>query len=94
MGFVIQTILMDMELGKLKGLLPYTVINFSLAKENFSEIEYKTWVIKENQWGGIIAMPFKKADSFCHIIAKCIPVKAEVSNDRVPFDAYFEVMQW
>jgi hypothetical protein len=50
-GFVVQTMMMDMEFKKLVDLLPNVTINTTAAREHVGEIERKIRVIKESARG-------------------------------------------
>ena len=46
-GFIVQTMLMDMEFKKLRDKLPNVILNTTAAQEHVGEIERKIQVVKE-----------------------------------------------
>ena len=59
-GFVIQTILMDMEFNKVAPELPDVIINTSTAPEHVAEVERSIRVVKERFRVCMSVMPFKR----------------------------------
>ncbi len=59
-GFVIHTVLMDMEFEKLRTMMPHMVLNTMAAREHVGEVEQKTRVIKERTRGMFNTLPYKK----------------------------------
>lgn len=57
-GFIIITILMDMEFEKLQPLLPRTNINISAPNEHMVEIEHRIRTVKEQCHGIMATLPF------------------------------------
>ena len=57
-GFVVQTMMMDMEFKKLVHLLPNVTINTTAAQEHVGEIEMKIRVIKERVRGTMNTLPY------------------------------------
>ena len=57
-GFVVQTMMMDMEFEKLVHLLPNVTINTTAAQEHVGEIEMKIRVIKERVRGTMNTLPY------------------------------------
>ena len=58
-GFVVQTLLMDMEFNKVIPELPEVVINTSAASEHVAEVECRNRVIKERFRANLAMVPFK-----------------------------------
>jgi hypothetical protein len=59
-GFVVQTMVMDMEFEKLVDLLPNVAINTTAAREHVGEIEQKIRVIKERARGTMNTLPYSQ----------------------------------
>jgi hypothetical protein len=59
-GFVVQTMMMDMEFEKLVNLLPNVTINTTAAMKHVGEIERKIRVIKERARGTMNTLPYPK----------------------------------
>ena len=79
-GFVIQTILMDMEFNKIIPELPDININTSKASEHVAEVEWCIRVIKERCRACMSTMPFKiskyhdnQSGTFLCFLAECNP---------------------
>ncbi len=80
-GFVIQTALMDMEVEKLKTMMPHVALNTMAAREQVGEVEQKIRVIKERARGTFNTLPYKKLPKlmviellhFCVMWMTCSP---------------------
>ena len=93
-GFVVQTamMMMDMELEKLKTLMPHVTLNTAAAREHAGEIEQKIRVIKERTRGMFNTLPNKKLPKlmviellhFCVMWLNLFPVKSGVSKKLIP----------
>ena len=57
-GFIVQTMMMDMEFEKLVDLLHNVTINTTAAREHIGEIERKIRVIKERARGTMNTLPY------------------------------------
>ena len=92
-GFVVQTMMMDMEFEKLVDLLPDVTINTTAARKHVGEIERKIQVIKERARGTIMnTLPYLKFPRlmtielmhFCVIWMNTFLVKSGVSKKWSP----------
>jgi hypothetical protein len=54
------TILMDNEFEKLGDLVPDIAVNTTAAKEHMPEVKRCVWLIKEQGWGILNTLPFKR----------------------------------
>jgi hypothetical protein len=87
-GFVVQTMLMDMEFEKLVDLLPNVTINTTAAQEHVGEIERKIRVIKERARGTMNNLPYPQLPRlmtielmhFCVMWMNAFPVKSGISE--------------
>jgi hypothetical protein len=91
-GFVVQTMMMDMEFEKLVDLLLNVTINTTAAREHVGEIERKIRVIKERARGTMNNLPYPQLPRlmtielmhFCVMWMNAFPVKSDVSEKRSP----------
>ncbi len=91
-GFVVQTMMMDMEFKKLVGLLPNVTIYTTAAQEHVGEIERKIRVIKERARGAVNTLPYPQLPRlmtielmhFCVMWMNAFPVKSAVSEKWSP----------
>jgi len=91
-GFVVQTMMMDMEFKKLVDLLPNVTINTTAAREHVGEIERKIRVIKERARITMNALPYPQLPRlmtielmhFCIMWMNAFPVKSGVSEKWSP----------
>ena len=63
-GFAVQTICLDLEFKKLRGLLTHTVINTNAAKETCDKIYYKIQMTSHSH--------HSQTSSSLSIMAKCL----------------------
>ena len=88
-GFIVQTMMMDMEFEKLVDLLPNVTINTTAAREHIGEIERKIQVIKERARGTMNTLPYPQMPRlmiielmhFCGMWMNAFPVKLGVSKN-------------
>ena len=86
-GFIIQTILVDMEFDKFVPEIPDVVVNTSAASEHVAEVERQIRVVKERCQACLAVMPFKKIPNimtmnlvhFCVFWLNATPVKTGIS---------------
>ena len=91
-GFIVQTVLMDMEFEKLRDKMPSVVINTTAAREHVGEIERKIRVIKERARGTIGTLPYTTLPKlmtielmhFCVMWMNSFPVKSGISEKWSP----------
>jgi hypothetical protein len=91
-GFVVQTMMMDMEFKKLVDLLPNVVINTTAAQEHVGEIEQKIRVIKERARGTMNTLPYSQLPKliiielmhFCVMWMNAFLVKLGISKKWSP----------
>jgi hypothetical protein len=91
-GFIVQVALIDMELEKLKDVLPNITINTTAAREHVGEIERKIQVIKERARGTMATLPYLTLPKimifelmhFCILWLNSFPVKLGVSEKWNP----------
>ena len=91
-GFVVQTMMMDMEFEKLVDLLPNVTINTTAAREHVGEIERKIRVIKERARGTMNTLPYPQLPRlmtielmhFCVMWMNAFPVKSGISEKWSP----------
>jgi hypothetical protein len=91
-GFVVQTMMMDMEFEKLVDLLQNVTINTTAAREHVGEIERKIRVIKERARGTMSTLPYPQLPRlmtielmhFCIMWMNAFPVKSGVSEKWSP----------
>ena len=91
-GFVVQTMMMDMEFEKLVDLLPNVTVNTMAAREHVGEIERKIRVIKERARGTMNTLPYPqlprlmtiKLMHFCVMWMNAFPVKSGISEKWSP----------
>jgi hypothetical protein len=86
-GFVVQTMMMDMEFEKIVDLLPNVTVNTMAAREHLGEIERKIRVIKERARGTMNTLPYPQLPRlmtiemmhFCIMWMNAFPVKSGIS---------------
>jgi hypothetical protein len=91
-GFVVQTAMMDMELEKLKTVMPHVALNTTAAREHVGEIERKIRVIKERVRGKLNNFPYNKLPKLmviellhiCVMWMNSFPVKSGISERWSP----------
>jgi hypothetical protein len=87
-GFIVQTLLMDMEFEKLKPLLPNVTLNTTVAREHIGKIERKIRVIKERVSSTVNTLPYSvmpnvmliKLMHFCVMWLNSFLVKSGILN--------------
>ena len=95
-GFIVQTILMDMEFNKVIPELPEVNINTSAASEHVAEVERCIRIIKERCRACISTMPFKnskyhenKFGTFLHFLAECNSSKKQEYHQYIAQEKSF-----
>ncbi len=87
--FCMGTILMDNEFEKLGDLVPDIAVNTTAAKEHMPEVKRCVWLIKEQGWGILNTLPFKRMpqvmliELIYHVVLwlNVFPMKTGVSKD-------------
>jgi hypothetical protein len=87
-GFVVQTTMMDMELEKLKNLLPHIALNTTTAREHVGEIEQNIRIIETTARGTFNTLPYKKLPRlmviellhFCMMWMNSFPIRSGISD--------------
>ncbi len=90
--FVVQVAMMDMELEKLRDMLPNVTLNTTAACEHVEQIEWKIRVIKERRRGTINTLSYETMPKlmvielmhFCVMWMNSFPVKSGVSKKWSP----------